>query len=192
MFKLSGQLNLTRYKTKKGSFFSVGELIAEEGIFQVKGSAFDQFQEGIFEGTFIVARIRLESKLYKGRLFSNIVADLEQFDMQPISCVSEGLEVDRAIHSTVSTEDEEADSSTPSEPSSDNSDAREAFILHLNEVFGTANGVVDQFDLKQRIKFEFDSTSDQEKRKTFFKVTKFLNDNGYLFDDRQQAWFYRP
>lgn len=66
-------------QTKKGrnGAFNVGDLITEIGEFEVKDSLIEEFQEGRYEGTFLINWIEPESFSWRGRVFVKNRATLE-------------------------------------------------------------------------------------------------------------------
>ncbi|MBL8510653.1 MAG: DUF3275 family protein [Betaproteobacteria bacterium] len=75
MIEIPGSLAVKQIHGKKGTF-CVGELTTDIGTFKVKEKALDQYDPGVYHGSFVVAKIYQESYLYYGRYYIELRADL--------------------------------------------------------------------------------------------------------------------
>lgn len=74
MVKFRGQIKVKRINGRKG-VFSVGTLVTSIGEFAVKNSGLDQYEEGLYEGVFVVAHIEPASYVTgNGRIIVEIRA----------------------------------------------------------------------------------------------------------------------
>lgn len=76
MVRLDGTLVVQQRKGRHG-VFSVGELITEIGNFKVKDTILDQYEEGRYQGSFLVSKIYVSSYMWNGGVNTEIRANLE-------------------------------------------------------------------------------------------------------------------
>lgn len=74
-FTLKGTLIIKVIKGTNGSF-AVGDLTSPEGDFKVKDPILDQFEEGRYDGEFVIERVYPHSYVYRGRSTTDIRAKL--------------------------------------------------------------------------------------------------------------------
>lgn len=90
MFKTSGTLVIKEIKGANGKF-CVGDLSVPEGDFKVKEPILDQFEEGRYEGEFMVDRLYLSSYVWRGKSTTDIRAKLVDINL---SGVEEGKQAE--------------------------------------------------------------------------------------------------
>lgn len=78
--KLSGTL-VIKVITGRNGQFSVGDLLTPEGEFKVKDSILDQFEEGRYEGDFIVDRFYMSSYVSRGKSTTEIRAQVSDISL---------------------------------------------------------------------------------------------------------------
>lgn len=80
MIKLPGTL-IIRIITGKFGDFSVGQLQTEIGEFAVKDSMFDQYEEGRYEGDFVISKIYNGSYSVSNRVISQVCANIDSVEL---------------------------------------------------------------------------------------------------------------
>lgn len=82
-FTLKGILIIKVIKGTNGSF-AVGDLITPEGDFKVKDSLLDQFEEGRYEGEFVIDRVYPHSYVWRGRSTTDIRAKVSAINLDGV------------------------------------------------------------------------------------------------------------
>ncbi len=77
MQKMHGKLLVKIVNGSRGPF-AVGDLSTSIGDFKVKSAVLDQFEEGSYDGEFLVTRIYPRSYFFKGRTVTEISADISE------------------------------------------------------------------------------------------------------------------
>ena len=183
MFKTSGILVIKEIKGANGKF-CVGDLTVPEGDFKVKEPILDQFEEGRYEGEFVVDRLYLSSYVWRGKSTTDIRAKLIDINL---SGVEEGKQAEtQSEPDPIATEPQHqhaADKDDVPKPAvviSDEAPQDQKFG-ELVELFGMelATLVWDSKPVK------LDPTVD---RVVFRRQRDSLKEMGYGFDATTQGW----
>lgn len=78
--KLNGTLVIKEIAGRNGKF-CIGDLITPEGDFKVKESILDQFEEGRYEGEFVIERFYLSSYVWRGKSTTDIRAQVTDINL---------------------------------------------------------------------------------------------------------------
>jgi len=187
--------------------FSVGDLATTLGDFKVKESILDQFEEGRYEGEFVIQSIYLgRPYISRGSLITDIRAKVVEINLdvveegeieQPTSAEPDPIEeakVEEAIASKVTFVNDSDDSNSDNvkiapqpDVKSENSnefklsdDVAKDYEVLINEV---GSELVYQIANKQPVKL--DPTVD---RALFYKQRDALKAHGYRFNAMTQSW----
>lgn len=186
MIHLKGTL-IIRVKSGRKGKFSVGELITEIGTFKVKETLLDQYEEGKYEGTFVVSQIYSSSYSWVGGVVAEIRAKLEQIYLassdDQVPEASTGIDPDpideqpplppaEKLVDALPQGPELPQSSAPTEPS--DSDDRDLAL------FGEIAS-----DVAKRLPVRLDPTIDREMFRAQRDRLKAL---GYSFNATHQTW----
>lgn len=183
MFKTSGTLVIKEIKGANGKF-CVGDLSVPEGDFKVKEPILDQFEEGRYEGEFVVDRLYLSSYVWRGKSTTDIRAKLVDINL---SGVEEGKQAETpsepdpiAIEPQQQHAAEKHDAPRPAVVVPDDAPQDQKYVVLL-ELFGSelARLVWDSKPVK------LDPTVD---RVVFRRQRDSLKDLGYGFDATTQEW----
>ena len=189
MIRLSGKMTVKIINGRNGAF-RVGVLRTEVGEFAVKDQLLDQYEEGSYEGDFIISRIFASSYQAGNRLIMEVRAMLEQIDLvnadlnpaerEQLEVEPDPIEEDRTTpHNKQSeqnsdsehTADSESETDTPIQTESDPIDPDAA-------LFGLL------WPIGQTVKL--DATVD---RIRFRKQRDRLKELGYRFKPISQTWY---
>lgn len=179
-FTLKGTLIIKVIKGSKGTF-AVGDLTCPEGDFKVKDPILDQFEEGRYEGEFVVDQVYPQSYIWRGRVTTDIRVKVSQINLD--SAV-EGKQDDAPVEpDPIQTEQASpapamTDVSAPTEAVVIPSDPKYVQIL---DMFG-AELAMQVFD-GQTIKL--DPTVDRTK---FRAQRDYLKAIGFTFEPTAQTW----
>ena len=183
MFKTIGTLVIKEIKGANGKF-CVGELSVPEGDFKVKEPILDQFEEGKYEGEFLIDRLYLSSYVWRGKSTTDIRAKVIDISL---SGVEEGKQAEAPSEpDPISTEPQQQRSTQnddvpkPAVVIADDAPQDQKF-LELRDLFGIelATLVWDRNPVK------LDVTVD---RLVFRRQRDLLKDLGYGFDATTQEW----
>lgn len=183
MFKTIGTLVIKEIKGANGKF-CVGDLSVPEGDFKVKEPILDQFEEGRYEGEFVIDRLYLSSYVWRGKSTTDIRAKLIDISL---SGVEEGKQTETPSEpDPISTEPQQQRSTQnddvpkPAVVIADDAPQDQKF-LELRDLFGIelATLVWDRNPVK------LDVTVD---RLVFRRQRDLLKDLGYGFDATTQEW----
>ncbi|MHB8914974.1 MAG: DUF3275 family protein [Thiobacillus sp.] len=183
MFKTIGTLVIKEIKGANGKF-CVGDLSVPEGDFKVKEPILDQFEEGRYEGEFLIDRLYLSSYVWRGKSTTDIRAKLIDISL---SGVEEGKQTETPSEpDPISTEPQQQRSTQnddvpkPAVVIADDAPQDQKF-LELRDLFGIelATLVWDRNPVK------LDVTVD---RLVFRRQRDLLKDLGYGFDATTQEW----
>lgn len=185
MIRISGTLVVKEIKGANGRF-CVGDLSTPEGDFKVKEPILDQFEEGRYEGQFLVERFYLSSYVWRGKSTTDIRAKVTEI---LLDVVDEGKVEDTPAEPDPITTDRAA-SPAPAPVSQESApvpapDIDQAGIdpslQELVELFGQEIAV--QVAAGDDVKL--DPTVDRAK----FRVQRDkLKARGYRFDAMAQTW----
>jgi hypothetical protein len=175
MFKTTGILVIKEIKGANGKF-CVGDLSVPEGDFKIKEPILDQFEEGRYEGEFMVDRLYLSSYVWRGKSTTDIRAklvDLNLFGVEEGRQAETPSEPDpiatesQQLHPT-----EKDDVPKPAVVISDDSPQDQKFV-ELLELFGIELATL---------------VWDSKPIKLFRRQRDSLKDLGYGFDATTQGW----
>jgi len=186
MIKLNGTLVIKEIKGANGRF-CVGDLTTPEGDFKVKDPILDQFEEGRYEGEFIIDRFYLSSYVWRGKSTTDIRAKVVDINLSEVAegkqeeCQSEPdpIATDLKAHS---------DSCIPDAPIPavvvPEDVPHDAKYVELLELLGAelATLVLDGKSVK------LDPTVD---RAVFRRQRDLLKELGYGFDAKAQEWLMK-
>jgi len=176
MSTISGRLVVNTINGKFGTF-NVGTLYSSMGDYVVKYDGLDEFNEGSYDGQFIVRRIYQKTRKFRVGIIIEPVVEIEGVMLDE---VYEGNQDDLpdAIPDPIEEEMEASGSSLGSGVSPDESvSSEEPVDRSLETLFG---GVWPLGDI-----VKLDPTVG---RVTFREQRDYLNDNGYEFDSMKQIW----
>lgn len=182
--RIKGTLVIKEIKGANGKF-CVGDLNSPLGEFKVKEPILDQFEEGRYDGEFLVERFYLSSYVWRGKSTTDIRAKVLEIFLET---VNEGK-----IEETQSEPDpiaiEPAAATIPAGSTDvpvpavmlDENENQDLAYRELIELFGTdlACSVRDSDEVK------LDPTVE---RAVFRKQRDRLKDLGYVFDAKSQSW----
>lgn len=183
MFKTIGTLIIKEIKGANGKF-CVGDLSVPEGNFKVKEPILDQFDEGRYDGEFLIDRLYLNSYVWRGNCTTAIQAKVVEINL---SGGVEGKQVEMPSEpDPIATEPqlrnvaEKHDDPKPAVVVPDDAPQDQKFG-ELLELFGIelATLVWDNQPVK------LDPTVD---RVVFRRQRDALKDMGYGFDATTQGW----
>ncbi len=80
MIAIPGRLTVREITGRKGKFV-VGDLVTEVGNFKVKDTILDQFEPGVYSGTFMVLNIYPDSYIWQGRVTTEIRAKVHEIHL---------------------------------------------------------------------------------------------------------------
>lgn len=80
MIAIPGRLTVREITGRKGKFV-VGDLTTEIGNFKVKDTLLDQFEPGVYSGTFMVLNIYPDSYIWQGRVTTEIRAKIHEIHL---------------------------------------------------------------------------------------------------------------
>lgn len=80
MIAIPGRLTVREITGRKGKFV-VGDLTTEIGNFKVKDTILDQFEPGVYSGTFMVLNIYPDSYFWQGRVTTEIRAKVHEIHL---------------------------------------------------------------------------------------------------------------
>ncbi len=184
MIRISGTLVVKEIKGANGRF-CVGDLSTPEGDFKVKEPILDQFEEGRYEGEFVVERFYLSSYVWRGKSTTDIRAKVTEISLD---IVDEGTVAESQSEPDPLTTDR-ATSSVPAQPAAtpvaapvlDQPEALDPAVLELSEVFGRELASL----VAKREEVKLDPTVDRGQ----FRIQRDkLKELGYRFDAKTQAW----
>lgn len=78
---LKGTLVVRHISGSRGGF-SVGDLLSEVGNFKVKDAFLDQYEEGKYQGTFLVTQIFPTSYVWKGKVITEVRANISEIFLE--------------------------------------------------------------------------------------------------------------
>lgn len=111
MITIPGQLVIKTIHGRNGDF-NVGRLLTSIGEFVVKNAELDQYDEGKFDGEFIITEIRPSTYTANGRMVIEIRAHIGEMTLSSIDQLS-GDEASRLSPHEVDPIDEEASAPAP-------------------------------------------------------------------------------
>lgn len=184
MVRINGTLVVKEIKGANGKF-CVGDLTTSLGDFKVKEPILDQFEEGRYEGEFVIERVFLNSYVWRGKSTTDIRArvteiyldTVDEGAVEEIPTEPDPMTTDVATSRTVTSSVESAPEPAPVLNTDEQDPARRA----LDELFGQdiAALVADTREVK------LDPTVDRAK----FRVQRDrLKELGYRFDAKSQIW----
>lgn len=183
MFKTIGTLVIKEIKGANGKF-CVGELSVPEGDFKVKEPILDQFEEGKYEGEFLIDRLFLSSYVWRGKSTTDIRAKLIDISL---SGAEEGKQAETPSEpDPISTEPQQQrstqndDEPKPAVVIADDAPQDQKF-LELRDLFGMELATI-VWDSKP---VKLDPSVD---RLVFRRQRDILKDLGYGFDATTQEW----
>ena len=201
MIRVPGTLIINRRTGRNGSF-SVGDLVTDIGEFKVKDTALDQYEPGEYKGDFIIKWIEPHSNTWRGRVFIENRATLQDIiifdaveDLGTAEASAAAMtppEIDPLEESTGSSEHPADVPCTPCVEMA--TTTPESLPQQSNAESGTANLTTEQRVLlgdesaelyAQRQRIKLDPTVDRE---VFRKQRDLLRACGYRFDSTQQDW----
>ncbi len=200
MIKLSGTLTIRIRESRYGAF-SVGQLLTEIGEFAVKDSMFDQYEEGRYEGDFVISKIYNGSYTISNRVISQVCADINSVELSTADVeeqaeeafVQDPIEKEQSLstHEASSRDESTAaslkDDSTSVKDESSETIGNDESDLGYESTTDADSEMRDLFGLLwplgQRVKI--DSTVD---RKLIRQQRDKLNELGYTFQAVGQVW----
>lgn len=91
---IAGTLQIKSISGRHGSF-SVGELVTDIGSFKIKDTVLDQYQEGAYQGEFVISQIFPSSYVSWGKVITEIRATLAALniftDAEPVGADNDDL-----------------------------------------------------------------------------------------------------
>lgn len=198
MIQLNGTLVVQQRKGRRG-VFSVGELISEIGTFKIKDTILDQFEEGRYEGKFLVSKIYSSCYAWNNGVVAEIRATIDEIFLAS----ADESKVDKTPPVEPDPMDETASAVVPVEPptqaivtaatGSEPLDASpdSAIIPESAESDGVSTSEVSLFGseltelIEQRRPVRLDPTIG---RIDFRRQRDYLKSMGYTFDAAHQIW----
>jgi Protein of unknown function (DUF3275) len=190
--QLAGKL-IVRVRQGKRGPFAVGELITPVGTFKVKDTIIDQYDEGQYNGIFVIDKIYASCYTYNNGVISeiratvsNIILDTQE-DVPASNSHSELDPLDeRAIASSSpdsSVPREESVALSPSRPSVKKSTGPSGDFKALSDEVLFGDLLVD---VRANKPISLDPTTERETFRSQRDRLKFL---GYKFDALHQTWY---
>lgn len=184
--RIKGTLVIKEIKGANGKF-CVGDLNTPEGDFKIKEPILDQFEEGRYEGEFIVERFYLSSYVWRGKSTTDIRAKVTEIFLDTIE---EGMvedapaELDPISTEPASLPDQTVDAPVPATVVDDAGGELNPVYQELLNLFGAdlARLVFVQEEVK------LDPTVD---RALFRQQRDKLKESGYTFDAKSQTWLFK-
>lgn len=183
MIKLTGTLVIKEIKGANGRF-CVGDLTTPEGDFKVKEPILDQFEEGRYEGEFIIDRFYLSSYVWRGKSTTDIRAKVVDFNLAE---AEEGKQEETPSEpDPISTEPKSFstltvhDTPIPAVVVPEDAPQDQKYV-ELLELFGAELAAL-VWDGKS---IKLDPTVD---RSVFRRQRDYLKGLGYGFDSMSQSW----
>lgn len=182
--RIKGTLVIKEIKGANGKF-CVGDLNTPEGEFKVKEPILDQFEEGRYEGDFLIERFYLSSYVWRGKSTTDIRAKVTDIFLDTIE---EG-KVEDAPSEPDPITTEPAPPAAPESPVPATvidvaGDELSPVYQELLKLFGT--DLARQVFLKEEVKL--DPTVD---RALFRQQRDKLKEQGYTFDAKLQTWSFK-
>lgn len=203
---ISGVLKITARHGRNG-LFNVGELQTDLATFKIKHAILEQFEEGEYPGEFMIAQIFQAAFVYKGRVITDICANLIGLDIlaanlaapKPLDPIDEQEEA--AIHGSVAQEPIREQPVVAISPALDSTlgSARQEPVLIVNDHTETVMPIQDGDDIplvgsmdalkalieKQTTLIRLDTTLD---RSLLTQMPPLLRQRGYCFNAKTQIW----
>ena len=193
MITINGVLTVKQISGANGKFCT-GDLNTSIGEFKVKESILDQFEEGRYEGEFVIERFYLASYVWRGKSTTDIrakvtdirldVADEGEVDntVPEPDPVNEGVVAESTGHNATNLE-----AVNTTEPKTVVADS---FKLTNDAVIDYENlvpivGVELIYQLANNLPVKLDPTVD---RALFRQQRDVLKEHGYMFDAITQSW----
>jgi len=189
MISLSGQLTVKTIRGRNGDF-NVGMLKVEEGEFSVKNTILDEYDEGKYDGTFMVSHIFPFSYVSYGKVVIEVRVNLHGFVLDDVEGLSEAdnktiidpdpvdeLPQQEAGHQIIPFNEIKVSSDTTSD---EHDDSKEIIVSDIDpdkELFGYL------YPLGETVKL--DKTVD---RTLFRNQRTRLKEMGYKFNFQKQVW----
>lgn len=181
--RINGKINVKSVQGRNGAF-AVGDLMTSIGEFKVKDAILDQFEDGVYEGMFVIEQIYPASYVWKGRAMVEVRAKLADVIIghnEPEQHIEEqGEFVPDPIEETQSAPVAPViQQAQQSDVDSINDENDEIDFLFGNdpEMLAIVRSGGQPITL--------DPTIDREH---FRKQRDYLKSNGYMFDAKAQAW----
>ena len=114
MISIDGELAI-RTITGRNGRFNVGRLITKIGEFAVKDALLDQYDEGKYQGTFVITQISPSSWTASGRTVIEVRARLDSMTLDGMDDLSPA-EAENLVHQVVDPLDEEQSAPAPRPP----------------------------------------------------------------------------
>jgi len=114
MISIDGELAIRTITGRNGNF-NVGRLITRIGEFAVKDALLDQYDEGKYQGTFVITQISPSSWTASGRTVIEVRARLDSMTLDGMDDLSPA-EAENLVHQVVDPLDEEQSAPAPRPP----------------------------------------------------------------------------
>lgn len=179
MISVPGKINIRTIPGRFGNF-NVGTLECSLGSFTIKDSSIEEFEEGVYEGDFVIEKIKPNSYFSAGRMVIEIRATLSAIMIgrhtQPSPAQQESLEQDPLLEDGKDDRYQvpESESSIPFESADKNG-------APVDEDPAGLFGIL--WPLGSRVKL--DPTIN---RGLFRQQKDYLKQAGYAFDASSQSW----
>lgn len=193
MISIQGTLVVKSILGSRGRF-AVGELSTSIGTFKVKDAVLDQFDEGTYQGTFVVTNIGISSYTHGGRFVNELrakVADVmiaseDSSDVPPPPPLEHDPIDELAAAATAPTPVWVPEPLKPELAVDDTTPSTTAVLVFLDEI----RVLFDEVTLKlmsYKLDVKLDPTVDRE---LFRKQRDALKTIGYTFQVKTQVWIY--
>lgn len=203
MISVNGVLTVKQISGSNGKFCT-GDLNCDLGEFKVKETILDQFEEGRYEGEFVIERFYLSSYIWRGKSTTDIRAKVT------------GIHLDLADEGAVEDAPMEPDPITDSMPATESVDVKAAEVFANDNEGGSSSFMEEEAQTKSTalcktvdsnpevaallaifgdelsqliltdMTVKLDPTID---RSLFREQRMILKERGYQFDAMAQTWF---
>lgn len=185
-FSIPATLNVIERAGRKGAFM-VAELITDIGTFDLKHRVLEQFQEGSYQGVFIITRVYTQSVTWKNGTWTKLCADLDWEALRIMAQSEEAIpSTGLAVAEMVAEETASVEAETPapvSQPAA-------ASVQTAPAAIGDDDLISDIDTLQLRISLsepvKLDAT--MEDRTLFRQLRDELKTHGYRFNAVDQSW----
>lgn len=165
MYKFKGALVVRKFHSKYGEF-AVGTIQTPIGEFSVKQQELDEFEEGIYQGRFVISSIQTVSGGFgTNKLILESRATLDT------------IQIDGVDEATV-------DIITEADPITEDVDVNLAQVENTDDLENLFNEQ-DIVAVKQGTTIKLDPTNNRE---NFRQQKNYLSSNGWKFNVQEQSW----
>lgn len=185
-FSIPATLNVIERTGRNGAFM-VAELITDIGTFDLKHRVLEQFQEGNYQGVFIITRVYTQSVTWKNGTWTKLCADLDWEALRIMAQSEEAIpSTGLTVAQMVEEETTSAEVVTPAPVVQVQATPVQTALLDMNDENLIADLASLQLKMAHSEPVKLDAT--MEDRTLFRQLRDELKSNGYRFNALDQSW----